>query len=512
MRKYIVYICSIAAFFLSNIVALAQFPYQNTLTKEDEFVQFNTSEKVVFDKDGATLTPSTSSKGMTRGFYLNDLAFTVDRGFIIEFDYLMTGGPSSLNFADGLALVLFNGSVAAPKMGADGSGLGYSYKTPTFSGLTEGFLAVGIDLWGSFKFRRSESGEYRNGIRNGSTNSTLIADSDRLGKEGESRNHITIRGQGNGGKGYPVLITQSTTNFESRTMLNFSTGLYDKKPEAPQSTSFGFKLRENSGYYENDIDASFGHSSYRRISIFMLPGTKDGKKGFYMIVDMIHGLKTDRIIKDFFLPDNETIRYLEASSSSESSNVFSTLDLKAPATFKLGFVGSIGGYSQRQIVRNLSLYMPFSPSVENVYLTDVCKDTPTEIDVLANSVGFNNNIYTGGGDLHAYGDKKHLDPYSFQFRTIIGGLYEDTAQPYTAVTPYGTYEYNPVTTKIIFVPNKGATMPVSDQVYFTIRNKEKQLANDINLGNEQFRSNTGTVRLTFGKNCNDVLMVNGNSI
>jgi len=85
MRKYIVYICSIAAFFLSNIVALAQFPYQSTLTKGDEFNQFSSS-LVSFDTYGATLTPATNST--TRGFYLNDLAFTVDRGFIIEFDYL----------------------------------------------------------------------------------------------------------------------------------------------------------------------------------------------------------------------------------------------------------------------------------------------------------------------------------------------------------------------------------------------------------------------------------------
>jgi len=121
-------------------------------------------------------------------------------------------------------------------------------------------------------------------------------------------------------------------------------------------------------------------------------------------------------------------------------------------------------------------------------------------------------VYQGGGDLSVYGKREHLDPYSFQFRTIIGGLYEDTAQPFTAVTQYGTYEYNPETARIVFIPNKGMTMPVSDQVYFTIRNKDKNVSNDVNLGSEQFRSNTATVKLTFGKNCNDVLMVNGNSI
>ncbi|MDM1388910.1 hypothetical protein HX052_02835 [Myroides marinus] len=513
MRKYILYICSVTAFLLSSGVALAQFPYQSTLTKGDEFNQFDTQNKVDFDQYGATLTTATNNS--TRGFYLNDLAFTVDRGFIIEFDYLMTGGRAP-EFADGLALVLFDGSVNNPVMGSNGSGLGYSYKKPSSSekGLTKGFLAVGIDLWGSFKFRRSESSEYRNGIQNGSGNSTLIADPDRGNKEGESRNHITIRGQaqGEGASGYPVLITQSTTNFESRTMLNFSNGLYDIKPNAPQDKPFSFSLRESISSNENDISASYGDPSYRRISISMLPGVKGTKKGFYMIVDMIHGLKSDRIIKDYFLPNNEDITYMEATGVPASTNGKSTMTLIAPTTFKLGFVASKGGLNQRHIVRNLSLYMPFSPSVENVYEKDVCKDTPREIDALKNSVGFDTNVYQGGGDLSVVGKREHLDPYSFQFRTIIGGLYEDTTQPYIAVTKFGTYEYNPVTTKIIFTPNKGVEMPVSDQVYFTIRNKDKQLSNGTNLGSEQFRSNTATVRLEFGKNCNDVLMVNGNSI
>jgi len=514
MRKYIVYICSIAAFFLSSTIAFAQFPYQNTLTKGDEFSQFDTNNQVEFDRYGATLTPSyNSGKGMTRGFYLNDLTFTVSRGFVIEFDYLMTGGAAP-NFADGLALVLFDGSVKTPKIGSSGSGLGYAYKkgSPVENGLSKGFLAVGIDLWGSFKFRRSESSEYRNGIRNGALNSTLIADSDRPGKQGESRNHITIRGQGDGSSGYPVLITQSTTNFESRTMMNFATGLYDKKPDAPQEKSFTFPLRQNTGSNENDLTAGVGHASYRRLSISMLPGTKDNKKGFFMIVDLIHGTLSDRIIKDYFLPDNEQVIYQEVSSMGEGSNVATPMTLKAPNTFKLGFIGSIGGYSQRQIVRNLSLYMPFSPIVGDVTEKDVCKDIPTEIDVLKNGLGFNSNTYKGGGDLSVYGKREYLDPYSFQFKILVDGSYEDTAHPYTAVTPVGTYEYNPVTTKVFFVPNKGVTIPASDEVYFSIRNKDIQLANDVNLGSETFRSNSAKLTLEFGKNCNDILMVNGNSI
>ncbi|MCC9043670.1 hypothetical protein LNQ81_13410 [Myroides sp. M-43] len=506
MRKHIVFILSLLLFFMSHVKSNAQFPYQSTLISENDFTQFSSS-KVTFDKYGATLTPATGST--TRGFYLNDLAFTVDRGFIIEFDYLMTGGSG---FADGLALVLFDGVVTSPKMGSDGSGLGYSYKTPGSSsnvGLTKGFLAVGVDLWGAFKYRRDVGNEYRNGIRKGVSNSTLE------NGDPEAKNHITIRGQAgpNDQAGYPVLISQSTTNMESRTMLNFTNGLYDTKPQAPQDTPFSFKLRENTQGNENDIDASFGHDSYRRVEISMLPGKKGNNvDGYYMSVYIVHKNERSRVINDYFLPNNVEINYMEAIGSSESSNQLRSMVMKAPKTFKIGFAASTGGYNQKHIVRNLSLYMPFSPSVKDLFVDNVCRDVPIELDVLANSVGFDNNKYNGQGDIHLLGKEEFLDTYSFQFRTLVNGLYEDTAQPYIAVTDNGTYEYNPVTHKMIFVPKKGGVTVNFDQVYFTIRNKEKILENNVNLGSEQFRSNTATVRLNFGYKCNDVLMVNGNSI
>lgn len=499
MRKYYLCLCSLALLLLCQFNVFAQFPYQSTLTSKEEFKQFSTSP-VTFDKNGATLT--VAAKNQTRGFYLNDLAFTIDRGFIIEFDYLMTGG---IGFADGLALVLFDGSVVTPTMGSNGSGLGYSYKTLSSGGLTKGFLAVGIDLWGNFKYRRAETDEYRNGIQNGIDNSTL-----KDGKVSEVKNHITIRGQGDGSKGYPVLITQSTVDKNSRTMLNFTSGKYDLIPQVPQEKPFSFSVRESTVSNELDIDASFGHPSYRRIEISMLPGVKDGVTGFYMAVDIIHGSERDRIINDYFLPKSAGIQYTEATS--RMVNEVKTLQLEAPKTFKIGFAASTGGSSQKHIVRNLSLYIPFSPSVRDLFIEGVCKDTPSEIDILENSVGFDNNIYKGTGDIYNLGKREFLEPYSFQFRTIVNGIYENTAQPYITITEYGVYEYNPVTMKVVFTPKKDAKMPVSDQVYFTIRNKEKDLGGGVNIGNEQFTSKTSTLRLTFGYNCNDVLMVNGNSI
>lgn len=496
MRKLFFYFFTVVLLLFCNSKAFAQFPYVNSVQSGNDFTHFigSSTSNVTFSSTGALLTDSGSQ---TRGFYLNDMAFTVDRGFIISFDYIMTGsGNNSFGFGDGLALVLFDGAENNAKMGSRGAGLGYSYTKGSSSsnGLTKGFLAVGIDLYGNFKVRMNGSNEYRNGVYTPS----------------HERDHVSIRGQGNGSEGYPVLITQSVSDINKRYRLNLVTGEYESNFTAPDSNGFPFKLRENDGNNENDINASFGHASYRKVTVNMLPGEKQGILGYYLNVDILHGSVSSKVINDYFIPNNTDIKFKEATGQTADGIV--TKKFIAPSTFKIGFTGATGGAEQKNIVRNVSIYLPFSPSIKDLFLKDICKDTPTEISILANSVGFNNNKYSGEGDIHNLGKSEYLDPYSFQFRTLINGIYEDTAQPYVAVTKYGTYEYNPKTMKAIFTPTKGVTMPEFDQVYFTIRNKEKVLGGELNIGSEQFRSNTGTVRLTFGKNCNDVLMVNGNAI
>ncbi|WP_413512286.1 lectin-like domain-containing protein [Myroides odoratus] len=497
MRKdFIHFFCLLFFVLFSFSNAQAQFPYNNSIVLGDDFSDFqNVGGNVSFTPYGAELTNNTSQ---TRGIYLNDLAFTIDRGFIISFDYIMTGrGSNGFGFGDGLALVLFDGSVIDPVMGANGSGLGYSYSRSLYSngnvnGLSKGFLAVGLDLYGNFKYRMANYTEFRNGIR------TLTGED----------NHVTIRGQGDLQKGYPVLISQSVSDINKRYKLDISNGEYTSNFEAPD-TDFSFSLRENRGNDLSDIDAGFGHPSYRKVTVSMYPGLKESVKGFFINVEIIHGNQMNRIIKDYFIPNSSSIVYKEAKT--EGTDEYVTKVLKAPKTFKIGFTAATGGAMQVNMVRNLSVYLPFSPVVQDVLMDDVCRDKPTVIDVLANSVGFDTNLYEEEGDLHPLGKKEFLDPYSFNFMTLINGILENTVNPYLAITAAGVYEYDPVTSKVVFMPNDEGVSQASDVVYFSIRNKKK-IANNFDLGNEQFRSKSATVKLNFGHNCNDILIINGNAI
>ncbi|WP_158963121.1 L-type lectin family protein [Myroides fluvii] len=477
-------------------VLYAQFPYHNQMISGDDFSPFSNSDKVDFKTYGAELT---TKENQTKGFFLNDLVFANDRGFVLRFEYVMTGkGPGTpFGAGNGLALVLFDGSVDNPAMGASGSGIGYSYRKATSSGnavngLTKGMLSIGLDLYGDFKSRIINPEEFRNGIY---TN----------GREG---NHVTVRGQGDGLAGYPVLISQSVWDIGQRYQLDAETGAYSTTFDAPDNKGFSFKLRENERDNEMDSNVGFGHLSYRRVEVSMLPGKMNALSGFFLNVDIVHGSETSRVINSYFIQTNALLIYNEAQTNTVDALVMNHVVL--PQTFRIGFIGATGSAYQKNIVRNISIYLPFSPSVKTVEVDQVCKDDATILDVLEHSVGFNSNLYSKGENLDDLGKKEYLDPYSFQFTTLVNGEFVKTTEPFIAVTSNGRYEYNPVTMQVEFVPKIGMVAK-EDQVYFNIKNK-KSIQGNTDLGGEQFRSNNAMIKLNFTYNCNDIIMVNGNSI
>ncbi|WP_413512941.1 hypothetical protein [Myroides odoratus] len=483
-------------FFVQEVQMYAQFPYVNPAVSGNDFNQFQGTNRVNFTPYGAELTRGDNE---IRGFFLNDIAFTIDRGFSIEFDYIMTGKGPETNYGagDGFALVLFDGSVDDPIMGAKGAGLGYSYAKSNIqagnrNGLTKGFLAVGIDLYGNFKSRMQDSSEFRNGIR----------------LENRETDHITIRGQGNLLEGYPVLISQGVSTIYNRYKLNLLNGNFENNFVAPDPKGFSFKLRESNVNSEYDIAAEYGHPSYRRVIVSLLPTTVGTERGYYLKVEVIHGRERSCIVNDFYFPKTGLMKYYETQNG--MNDILTSKNIKTPNTLKLGFTGATGLAFQKTYVRNISIVLPFSPAVKDVILENACKDDLTTIDVLSNSLGFNTNIYQAGDNQEALGSKEYLDPYSFQFVTFSNDLLEKTAEPYVATTRNGRYEYDPITTQVVFIPKKGMTA-TRDQVYFNIKNKET-IGENTNLGGEQFRSNNAMIKLNFTHNCNDIIMVNGHSL
>ncbi len=84
------------------------------------------------------------------GFAFFDSPFDISTGVVIQFDYATWGG----NGADGYSVFLFDGSYDAMTFapGASGGSLGYDKKTvaPLHSGLTGGYIGIGIDEYGNF--------------------------------------------------------------------------------------------------------------------------------------------------------------------------------------------------------------------------------------------------------------------------------------------------------------------------------------------------------------------------
>lgn len=484
------------AFFSELALVHAQLPYANTAFSADEFGLFLSSGEVQFQGKGAELTTKANE---TNGLFISDLVLVSERGFILGFDYLMTGtgGNGIGEGANGLALVLFDATELNPTIGAKTSGLGYSYRQSYRSGesvfgLSKGFLSIGFDLYGDSKQRLTSDREFRNGIY----------------IQGRQQNHVTIRGQGNRLEGYPVYLSQSVTNINERYKLNIQTGDYETTFEAPDPKGFSFKLRENNANNEVDSNAGFGHPSYRRVIVSLFPSSKLREDGFYLDVDVIHGSETSRVVNSLFIPSNGNITYKEVES--HSKDILKTYRINAPAQFKIGFTATTGAIYQKHIVRNIYLSLPFAPLVKDVRVSDACIDHTTTFDALINSVGFNTNKYVSGQSMESLGSKEHLDPYSFQFLTLIDNKQINTIEPYVATTTAGRYEYNPKTREVVFTPVKGMRAS-SDKVYFSIKNKKK-VVGTTNLGGEQYRSEIAAIELDFTLKCNDVLMVNGGAL
>lgn len=495
MKNKIYFLLCYLALFSEFTLVYAQLPYNNTAFSSDEFSLFSSSGEVKFQGKGAELTTKANE---TNGIFLSDLLLVSERGFILGFDYLMTGagGNSTDIGANGLALILFDATVVNPILGSKTSGLGYSYSQSynsslSVQGLSKGFLSIGFDLYGDFKARSTRDHEYRNGIYT----------------QGRQLNHVTIRGQGNQLAGYPVYLSQSVTNINEHYKLNTETGAYITAFEAPDPKGFSFKLRENNANNEVDSNASFGHPSYRRVIVSLLPSSKLRENGFYLNVDIIHGSETSRVVNSLFIPAGGNITYKEVDPDTKSRDVTKTYRINSPEQFKIGFTATTGTIYQKNIIRNIDISLPFAPLVKDVRVSDACKDHTTTFDALINSVGFDTNKYISGQSMESLGSKEHLDPYSFQFLTLVDNKQITTLEPYITTTTAGRYEYNPKTREVVFTPIKGMSVS-SDKVYFSIKNKKK-LVGTTNLGGEQYRSEIAEISLDFTVNCNDVLMVNG---
>jgi gliding motility-associated-like protein len=204
--------------FLVPTAALAQFPYNEdfrTSTQRGDLVfggvptAFLTAGKAIdtgTDPEGQGYLRLTNNNNNQTGYVYSNNVFLGTYGLDIEFEYFTHGGGSD-GGADGIGFFLFDATANPFTIGGYGGSLGYAQYNST-SGVSKGYLGIGIDEYGNF----STSGDGKSGAAGGPNENSF------------KPNNITIRGAGNGsGAGnYPWLATTQTTNLPGTDDFNIA--------------------------------------------------------------------------------------------------------------------------------------------------------------------------------------------------------------------------------------------------------------------------------------------------
>lgn len=453
-----------------------------------------------YESGGVQLTPASGSK--FGGLFINGRTITSVNGLNVEFEYEMSGGTQydGIN-GDGLSFFLYDGAITTPSIGSKGAGLGYAYNRANSdhtgaraAGLTGAYLGVGLDMFGNFKGRRFQGEARVNGI----ADKTYSI----------STSHITLRGAkgsvinasiglGNGYTGYPVLVTRTTNsnNTNSGYTLN-SNGNYDVLTNTLTSI---FSLRNNSG-------------EYRKVYLSLIPNftSTTSTDGFYVSVG-IKNNSTGNVINviNNYLYKSSTKYYENAMPNpSDTSNTNSdapasaqiqTLNSSVPATLKLGFAASTGNASQKHLIKNVKLTLPYSAESNND-IASYCYNNPVKINVLNNDIAYSGVI---SNTTPPTANKSYIDPATFSFEktSYVPGNYDYTIYR-TKTTAQGTWSFDQTTGLVTFMPATGftgtATMTYSVKGY-----TKKDTSNQITepYGDTAYRSIPATITVSYTGTC-----------
>ncbi len=484
------YLFALALSVICQII-YAQFPYYNSAQSESLFKKIEGSSNLSFSSvNGVVLTEKKRDqksgiilrylkKGVTDT--VEDLTFTTDKGFIIEFEYSIEGGERLENkYGDGFALVLFDSDVENPTLGAVGGGLGYSplntSATATTPGFSKGFLGLGFDLHGNYKAIQNRATSWFNGMTTGG-----------LG------NYISLRGPYNPANpkgGYPVLFSVGTSNLENY-FLNITNGSIRRTNMA---ISGGF-------FTLNTTNSSNEKNNTRKAKIALIPGTDliSNRKGFFISLDVKHGSITANVIKNYFFPTDGTIKYNERTSSTTSS--IAEMPIQIPEKLKMAFTASTGWATAKQSIKEIFLSLPYSPVTLDDFFT-IPISISSSINPLLNDYGFNHNIYSPYNPPSQSFNYIDLESFQFQYFDTESNTYKKNDDPFKIEDPkIGTFTYNPANGEISYVPVDSFDQNITDyKLHYNIKNKKNKIeVGGSDISTEEFRSNTATISISFDK-------------
>ncbi|MFI6645641.1 hypothetical protein [Streptomyces sp. NPDC050504] len=210
------------------------------------------------------------------GAVVYDLPLPGNGGLSVEFEQYQYGG----NGADGIGFFLVDGSRTLKRTGGTGGSLGYAPLEDVL-GVDGGYVGVGLDTWGNYVKDTEGRGE---GCAKPSPHAEKIP------------NAVSLRGPGDGGKGYCLLRTTAD--------------------EAGKSTLPG-QLRGTS--------------------------LKDAKRTVKVVISA-----EKRPVVTVSLDFHDGSGYREILKQRMSKD--------APKTYKFGFAGSTGGWTDTHLIRNLEVW------------------------------------------------------------------------------------------------------------------------------------------------------------
>lgn len=365
-----------------------------------------------FTNKGLVLTPAENNKN--GAVLLENFSFSNANGIQIEFEYAMYGGAG----ADGITMFLYDSELGG-NIGAPGKGLGYLYNRNSqnkIKGLKGGYLAVGLDQFGNGKYQ----------VNGGSSRETMQGVKGFF--KGDGRSHVLIRGAYNkqgaddNSKyfyGYPLLATQSTSttqgtvgNYTGR-RLNYSSGTYPMENNEPIDNPFS--LRGSSDF---NLESDTG---YRKAYITLTPMASGG---FYVTVKIKANTGNGAVLYTVYqnLPYPTSLKYPENaeynSSDVEGANSFNiqSLDTTPPENFKIGFSASTGALNQVNLIKNLTVSLPYMPDTVDDYENHCLENGRVKtLNPFQNDLIYKGSM-AGTNVPNPSNDSAHIDFKSFKFQ------------------------------------------------------------------------------------------------
>ncbi|MDM1345778.1 hypothetical protein HX017_01395 [Myroides marinus] len=461
------------------------FPYFNTGQTKDGFKilgestnDISTPGLITFTPDGIKLVDNLKQYA---GVSLDNLDFTTEKGFILEFEFGMDLGSAAPRYGDGIAMVLYDAAETNPSMGVKGGALGYAHIRDNSAakgkpGFSRGFLGLGLDLYGNYKNIMTSSDEIRNGIIN----------------DDQKGDYVVLRGPYNKTEtleGYPVLFAVNT--YENLNYyLNRGSGSVEKRQKGFEGQRFNIR--------SGKANVGIGDPGYRKIMISLVPGKDNvsNEDGFFISVDVFHGNFKSIVVKNYFIPKTGSITYKEQLTTGGATS--RDMQISVPKNLKMAFTGSTGGASIRAYIRNIALSLPFSPVANDMSIQGVLVDIPTVVKPLYSAYGYNSNVYSILNP--PIKSVLYLDKKAFRFKRMDPNSKQLvlTPEPYILDEPtVGKFVYNENTGEVTFTPIANFKGDVPYTFYYDIKNVKPATGTDISI--EEYRSRTAAVTLNFVK-------------